>query len=73
MSDPPVTGIADWLRRISSGETLSDDDAAAFCALLEAREKSGRLLLGRYAGDDDDIDTVSGRCGLRPRFRDLRR
>lgn len=72
MSEPPATVLADWLRRISTGESLSDDDAATFCALLEARERTGRPLLGRYAGDDDDdIDTVSGRCGLRPRFRDL--
>ncbi|HKS91416.1 MAG TPA: hypothetical protein VJQ83_05760 [Tepidiformaceae bacterium] len=71
MSEPPATVLADWLRRISTGESLSDDDAATFCALLEARERRGRPLLGRYAGDDDDIDTVSGRCGLRPRFRDL--
>ena len=72
MSDP-APRLADWLRRISTGESLSDADAAAFCALLEARERTGRPLLGRFAGDDDDIDTISGRCGLRPRFRDLAR
>ena len=63
--------LADWFRRISTGEPLSDAEAAAFCALLEARERTGPPLLGQYAGDDDAIDTVSGRCGVRPRFRDL--
>lgn len=68
----PTRQLADWLRRISAGEALDDDEAAAFCALLDARERAGRLLLGPYAGEDDSIDTVSGRCGLPPPFHDLR-
>lgn len=51
------------------GELLSDDELAAFRLLLDAREASGRRLLGRYAGPDPCIDTVTGRCGVRPLFR----
>lgn len=67
----PTPQLADWLRRIGAGEALDDDEAAAFCEMLDARERAGRPLLGRYAGEDESIDTVSGRCGLPPRFRDL--
>jgi hypothetical protein len=37
--------------------------------LLEAREAAGLRLLGKYAGPDPSIDTVTGRCGIRPLFR----
>jgi hypothetical protein len=62
----------DCVRRIAAGEYLSDAEARAFAALLEARERSGHRLLGAMAGPDESSDTVSGRCGLRPRFDDLR-
>jgi len=38
--------------------------------LLEAREASGRRLLGRFASDEPSFDTISGRCGHRPLFLD---
>jgi hypothetical protein len=60
------------VRRIAAGDCLSDSEARAFAALLEARERSGRRLLGAMAGPDASIDTVSGRCGLPPRFQELR-
>ncbi|MEO9254857.1 MAG: hypothetical protein ABI305_04910 [Tepidiformaceae bacterium] len=59
------------VRRIAAGECLSDADARAFAMLLDARELSGHRLLGAMAGPDASFDTVSGRCGLRPRFDDL--
>jgi len=55
--------------KIWRGEELGDDELFAFRALLDAREASGRRLLGKYAGPDECIDTVSGRCGARPLFR----
>ncbi len=59
------------VRRIAAGDELSDSDARAFCVVLEARELSGHRLLGAMAGADGSLDTVSGRCGHRPTFRDL--
>lgn len=56
-------------QKIWRGELLSDEELAAFRLLLDAREASGRRLLGRYAGPDPCIDTVTGRCGVRPLFR----
>ena len=56
--------------RIWHGELLPDGEFSAFRSYLDAREASGRRLLGRYAGPDACIDTVSGRCGVRPFFRD---
>jgi hypothetical protein len=68
---PAPAFLSDCIRRISAGEPLSDDEARTFTELLDARERQGHPLLGPYAGDDPSIDTVSGRCGLRPRFHDL--
>jgi hypothetical protein len=56
--------------KIWAGEALNEEEARAFGVLLEARELSGQRLLGRYAGPDPSIDTVTGRCGIRPVFRD---
>jgi hypothetical protein len=61
---------AECVQRIHDGECLSDDEATAFVAVLDARERAGRPVLGALAGPDGSFDTVSGRCGLRPRFRD---
>ncbi len=61
---------SDCVRRIASGESLSDDEFRAFSAILAAREASGERLLGRYAGPDPALDTVTGRCGHKPTFRD---
>jgi len=58
--------------RIAVGEALSDGEAYAFRCLLEARERSGHHLLGSMAGPDASFDTVSGRCGHRPPFTELR-
>lgn len=55
--------------KIWAGGELTEDEACAFGVLLEARELSGRRLLGKYAGPDPSIDTVTGRCGIRPLFR----
>jgi hypothetical protein len=55
--------------KIWRGEDLSDEELAAFRLLLEAREAAGLRLLGKYAGPDPSIDTVTGRCGIRPLFR----
>ena len=60
---------ADCVGRIWAGEALPDAEFLAFRNYLDAREASGRRLLGRYAGDDECIDTVTGRCGIRPLFR----
>ena len=60
---------AECAQRIWRGEMLSDQEFAAFRMLLDARQASGRRLLGKYAGPDECIDTVSGRCGVRPFFR----
>ena len=60
----------DCVQRIARGEYLSDADACAFRTVLEARELSGHRLLGPLAGPDASFDTVSGRCGHRPVFRD---
>lgn len=60
-----------WCARIAAGEPLSDAEAAAFRALLDARERDGRRLLGDLAGPDASFDTVSGRCGVRPPLLDL--
>jgi len=59
--------------RIAAGEVLSNGDAYAFHCLLEARERAGHRLLGAMAGPDASFDTVSGRCGHRPPFTELRR
>ncbi len=55
---------------IAAGESLSDAEADGFCAILEANERSGHRLLGAMAGPDEPFDTVTGRCGHRPTFRD---
>jgi hypothetical protein len=55
--------------KIWRGEELTDEELTVFRMLLDAREASGRRLLGRYAGPDASVDTVTGRCGLRPLFR----
>jgi hypothetical protein len=55
--------------KIWAGDELTADEACAFGVLLEARELSGRRLLGKHAGLDPSIDTVTGRCGHRPVFR----
>ena len=60
---------AECVARIWRGESLPDLEFYAFRAYLDARESSGRRLLGRYAGPDACIDTVTGRCGVRPLFR----
>ena len=60
---------AECVGKLWRGEELDDAELAAFRALLDAREASGRRLLGKHAGPDDCIDTVSGRCGTLPRFR----
>lgn len=60
---------AECVGRIWAGEALSDAELHAFRAYLDAREASGRRLLGRYAGPDECVDTVTGRCGVRPLFR----
>lgn len=59
---------ADCVGRIWAGEALPDGEFLAFRAYLDAREASGRRLLGRYAGPDECVDTVTGRCGIRPLF-----
>jgi hypothetical protein len=48
---------------------LPDAEFLAFRKYLDAREASGRRLLGKFAGEDECIDTVTGRCGVRPLFR----
>lgn len=60
---------AECVGRIWAGEILPDGEFFAFRAYLDAREASGRRLLGRYAGPDECVDTVTGRCGARPLFR----
>ncbi|MFN8617954.1 MAG: hypothetical protein U0837_12715 [Dehalococcoidia bacterium] len=60
---------AECVGRIWAGEFLADAELDAFRAYLDAREASGRRLLGRYAGADACVDTVTGRCGVRPLFR----
>jgi hypothetical protein len=50
--------------RIAAGESLPDEEAAAWAVLLEARELGGGRLLGRFAGAEPSFDTYSGRCGL---------
>jgi hypothetical protein len=60
---------AGCVSRIWAGEALADQEFLAFRAYLDAREASGRRLLGRYAGPDECVDTVTGRCGIRPPFR----
>ncbi|MEO8539685.1 MAG: hypothetical protein ABI577_08085 [bacterium] len=57
------------MARIWAGETLPDDEFFAFRAYLDVREASGRRLLGKYAGPDECVDTVTGRCGAMPLFR----
>ena len=65
------TFAARCVERIWHGEPLGEAERRAFSAYLDAREASGRRLLGRFAGSDEPLDTVSGRCGARPLFRDL--
>lgn len=55
--------------KIWPGEDLTNEELTAFRMLLDAREASGHRLLGKYAGPDPCIDTVTGRCGVGPRFR----
>lgn len=55
--------------KIWRGEDLTDEELAAFRMLLDAREASGNRLLGKHAGPDACIDTVTGRCGIPPLFR----
>ena len=57
------------VQKIWRGEELTDAEVLAFRALLDAREASGNRLLGKYAGPDECIDTVTGRCGTMPLFR----
>ncbi|MGE0599174.1 MAG: hypothetical protein AB7J35_07990 [Dehalococcoidia bacterium] len=59
---------AECVERIWRGEPLTPEASVAFSAYLDAREASPRRLLGRYAGPDPSIDTVTGRCGIRPLF-----
>ena len=60
---------ADCVGKLWRGELLSDRELIAFRAYLDAREASGRRLLGRYAGRDECVDTLTGRCGVRPLLR----
>lgn len=60
---------ATCVRKIWRGMELDDAEFYAFRAYLDAREASGRRLLGKYAGPDECVDTVTGRCGVRPLFR----
>ena len=60
---------ASCVGRIWRGEALGDAEIRAFRAYLDAREASGRRLLGKYAGQDECIDTVTGRCGAMPLLR----
>ena len=60
---------ADCVGRFWRGEPLPDREFFAFRSYLDAREASGRRLLGSHAGPDACIDTVTGRCGIRPLFR----
>lgn len=57
---------ADCAQQIARGEPLGDAEARAFSLLLAARERSGHQFLGRFAGADSPVDTVTGRCGLPP-------
>jgi hypothetical protein len=59
---------ASCVQRIWRGEPLAAAEQRAFSAYLDAREASGRRLLGAQAGPDPCIDTVTGRCGARPLF-----
>lgn len=61
----------DCCSRIATGHSLSAAELDAFRTLLAARELHGGRLLGPMAGPDPAFDTVSGRCGVRPAFRDL--
>lgn len=61
----------DCVAKLSAGEPLDRQELRGFRILLEARELSGRRLLGTMAGPDPCIDTVTGRCGQRPRFDEL--
>ncbi len=60
---------AECVGQIWRGESLTPEASVAFSAYLEAREASPRRLLGKHAGPDASIDTVTGRCGIRPLFR----
>lgn len=60
---------AECVQKIWRGDALSDAELVAFRALLDAREASGNRLLGKYAGPDACVDTVTGRCGAMPLFR----
>lgn len=57
---------AECAQRLARGEPLDDVEGDAFSRLLDAREASGHRLLGRFAGPDPSIDTVTGRCGHPP-------
>ena len=62
---------SDCCRRIAAGEALSPVEYTAFRTLLEARELHGTRMLGDRAGEDECLDTVSGRCGVSPLVQDL--
>jgi len=62
---------SECVQKIWRGEALGEPERIAFAAYLDAREASGRRLLGHYAGPDECVDTVTGRCGVRPPFNDL--
>ncbi|MGI8926907.1 MAG: hypothetical protein ACR2HN_09720 [Tepidiformaceae bacterium] len=50
-------------RKLWAADPFTAGEFRAFSVLLEARELSGQRLLGKMAGPDPCIDTVSGRCG----------
>ena len=60
---------AECVGKLWRGDLLSDAELSAFRSYLDAREASGRRLLGRFAGPDECVDTLTGRCGVRPLFR----
>ena len=55
-----------YARKLLDGERFSDVEYEEYLAFLAWREEVGQPLLGRFAGPDRSIDTVYGRCGLRP-------
>lgn len=59
-------------QKVWRGDLLSAAEYSAFATFLAARELGGRRLLGAMAGPDRCFDTVSGRCGHRPRFLEER-
>jgi hypothetical protein len=57
---------AECARKIAGLQPLDDDECCAFTVYLDARSLAGHRFLGTLAGEDGDIDTVTGRCGLPP-------